>query len=116
MRGIDECMGSWTHQVLRALRGRPVHVARFSLSRVVRDDCDLDRGRVGKPVSVSTGGMGFKWRSDSRARFLPRGWVDVGRDCREPLAVRAARFEYRSKNPRVTVIGHTRETRYARSR
>ena len=50
-------------------------------------------------------------RSDSRARFLPRGWVDVGRDCREPRAVRVARFEYRSKDPCVTAIGHTRETR-----
>lgn len=58
-RGIDECTGSWTHQVLRALRGRPVHVARFSLSRVVRDDCDLDRGRWVNRSVDGTGGWDF---------------------------------------------------------
>ena len=56
-RGIDECMGSWTHQVFRALRGRPVHVARFSLSRVVRDDCELNRvGGWGNRSVDGTGG------------------------------------------------------------
>jgi len=75
-RGIDECMGSWTHQVLRALRGRPVHVARFSLSRVVRDDCEWDRGRLGKPVSVSTGGWDFVV-IDRIAQSKQRGGVRV---------------------------------------
>ena len=80
------------------------------------------RLRVGSSGRAETGQCLEWWmgligdRSDSRARFLPRGWVDVGRDCDEPRAVRVARFEYRSKDPRVTAIGHARETRYARSR
>ena len=87
MRGIDdECTGSWTHQVLRALRGRPVHVARFSLSRVVRDDCEWDRVRVGKPVSGWDGWMGLCGdRSDSTEQTEGRG-ESFGVDFPVPMA------------------------------
>ena len=77
MRGIDECMGSWTHQVLRALRGRPVHVARFSLSRVVRDDCELNRvGGWGNRSVDGTGGWDFVV-IDRIAQSKQRGGVRV---------------------------------------
>lgn len=94
MRGIDECMGSWTHQVLRALRGRPVHVARFSLSRVVRDDCEWDRVGGRKPVSVSSGG----WDSSVIDRIAERDFYRAGGSMWAAIATSRVRFGSRDSS------------------
>ena len=59
------------------------------MSRVVRDDCEWDRGRVGKPVSVSDGWMGLIVVID---RIAERDFYRAGGSMWAAIAASRVRF------------------------
>ena len=85
-----------THQVLlRSLRGRPVHVARINLRRVVRDDCRTARGRDGD-VSRDEGARTFQ--SGSRGRRILLASPSAGGSTWDAIVATRARFASRGSS------------------